>query len=171
MDLEKLGHLMDEAKGGDVAFYLLLAFTSVSPGFLYLFVLKPDLIMSYDVTRLLLLCISISGSGLFIFTLTTWLCFANDESAISLRLFVMIGCMGSIGANLLALAFEGGEYFLSVYFYWVGNMSAIVSATSGVGKHWSRRYIFNFGTFIFIMTTIIIFVANKPWVALAEKAS
>lgn len=154
-----------------MAFYLLLAFASVSPGFLYLFILKPDLIMSYDVTRLLLLCISLSGSGLLVFTWVVWICWVSHRQSISLRLFIMLGCMGSICGNFLALALEKGAYFSSAYFFWLGNIALIVAVVTGVGRHWSRRYFLNLGVLIFVMTTFIVVLANKPWVALSAKAS
>lgn len=166
MDLEKLGHLMDEAKGGDIAFYLLIIFATICPGFMVVFTFKPELILSYDNIKLLLLCISLGGASFLQFVVFVWVCAFENGSRLNLRLTMVTGAIASVLAIGFAIAARESMDFPSWYFLWLGTIGAIISVVSGIQQPWYRQFFLNIGVLTFLSVALAISTKRGVWDAI-----
>lgn len=166
MDLEKLGHLMDEAKGGDVAFYLLVAFSAICPGFMVIFTFKPELIISYDTIKLLILCISIGGTSLLLFIVVMWVSAFEVGANLTLRLTITMSAIASILAVTLAIVGRNSMGAQSWWLLWLSINAAIMSVVCGSDLPWYRRCFLNSGVLLLIVIGLIIARKHNVWEAL-----
>lgn len=153
MDLEKLGHLMDEAKGADVAFYLLLAFGCICPGFIILFFYKPDLILIYDFSKLLLMCVCVSGAILIFFMLAICTCIMQAGGELTLRPCLMVGSAASVIAVCMSLRAPYFVYFTSDLLLWIGLVAWAFSIAACKNRNWFFKYFCNMGM-LFLLVAI-----------------
>ncbi|WP_295515655.1 hypothetical protein [uncultured Pseudomonas sp.] len=154
MDLEKIGHLLEESKGADVGFYLLLGFSCVCPGFLALFVYKPEIVENYDFSKLMLLSVSISGLCVVLYVTHIWICAYLSGLQLPIRVSMLMAV--SLTTFLMVLALRAPNlrfYIVSLEFFW-GMSGFIISIISGRYNRWYIRYVFNYGCFMFAMVII-----------------
>lgn len=171
MDLEKIGHLLEESKGADVSYYLFLAFALVCPGFMVVYYFKPDLILSYDTFKLLLLCVSIGGTSLLTFFLCIWVCINDDDNSVNFRFHVVFAITGSIMGVVFGLILKESLGFWSGYFFCVGTFGATSSIVSSDHSNWFKRVFFDKGVYILLLVILLIAVDQGITKRLADIIS
>lgn len=148
VDLEKI---LDESKGADVGFYLLLTFSCVCPGLLVLFTYKPNVVESYEFSKLLLMCISISGLSVVLFLSHCWLCISLNKRELPIRLHLVIACVMSTIMILISLKAPTFSFFLAMLQFFWGVFGWLASISSG-GKYPRHvRVFFNYGFLMFML--------------------
>lgn len=154
MDVDKIGQLLEESKGADVGFYLLLGFSCVCPGFLVLFTYRPDIVQNYDLSKLILFCISISGLSVVLFLTHIWMCALLSGGQLSVRVSILMA--SSLSTVMMVLSLKSPDfrfYAFSLQFYW-GLTGFIASIVIASGKPWYLRFIFNYGALMFLLVIL-----------------
>lgn len=155
--MDKFLAAMFGEKIGDVAIYLLLVFALVCPGIAVMYVFEPSYFDKYELSKLLLLSVSVSGPFFVAYIVVLWMCCTTALREIELKQALMLASFFSSMSVYLALLVmfslntsRTPRVLIGIIHVFLSCLAVVFSQATAkyqVGK-WSR--IFNMGNLIAI---------------------